>query len=94
MQRAKHVAPGLDACSQRSSQAERRSSDPWYADPPPAGLWPNIVVSGHAPPCEGATDSDPSQQFAEALDRSLHYLISRFTLGLSPMARSEAYISG
>jgi hypothetical protein len=50
---------------------------------PAGGLWPNIVVSGHAPPCEGATDSDPSQQFAEALDRSVHYLISRFTLGLS-----------
>jgi polyhydroxyalkanoate synthase len=38
-----------------------------------------------------ATDEDPSLRLAEVVDRSLHYLLSRFTLGLSPMALSEAY---
>jgi polyhydroxyalkanoate synthase len=36
-------------------------------------------------------DEDPSLQLAEVMDRSLHYLLSRFTLGLSPMALAEAY---
>jgi polyhydroxyalkanoate synthase len=36
-------------------------------------------------------EDDPSSQLAEVLDRSLHYLLSRATLGLSPMALSEAY---
>lgn len=38
-----------------------------------------------------AEDDDPSLRFAEAMDRSLHYLISRFTFGLSPMAMAQAY---
>jgi polyhydroxyalkanoate synthase len=36
-------------------------------------------------------EDDPSSHLAEVLDRSLHYLLSRATLGLSPMALSEAY---
>jgi polyhydroxyalkanoate synthase subunit PhaC len=32
-----------------------------------------------------------SSQLAESLDRSLHYFISRFTLGISPIGLSEAY---
>ena len=36
-------------------------------------------------------DEDISQRMGEALDRSLHYLASRRTLGLSPMAVAEAY---
>jgi polyhydroxyalkanoate synthase len=36
-------------------------------------------------------DDDPSSQLAEALDRSVHYLLSRATLGLSPMGLSAAY---
>jgi hypothetical protein len=36
-------------------------------------------------------DNDPSSQLAEVLDRSLHYLLSRVTLGVSPMGFSEAY---
>ena len=38
-----------------------------------------------------AEDEDPSLRLAEAMDRSLHYLISRFTFGLSPMAMAQAY---
>jgi polyhydroxyalkanoate synthase len=36
-------------------------------------------------------DYDPSSQLAEVIDRSLHYLLSRVTLGISPMALTEAY---
>ena len=36
-------------------------------------------------------DDDPSLRFAEAIDRSLHYLMSRVTFGLSPMAMAQAY---
>ena len=36
-------------------------------------------------------EEDPSLQLAEVMDRSLHYLMSRVTLGLSPMALAEAY---
>lgn len=38
-----------------------------------------------------AREDDPSLRLAEVLDRSLHYLLSRATLGLSPMALAEAY---
>lgn len=36
-------------------------------------------------------DIDASAVFGEALDQSLNYLVSRFTLGLSPAALAEAY---
>jgi polyhydroxyalkanoate synthase subunit PhaC len=36
-------------------------------------------------------EDDPSSQFAEVLDRSFHYLLSRITLGLSPTGLSEAF---
>jgi polyhydroxyalkanoate synthase len=39
----------------------------------------------------GDGDEDPSLQLAEVMDRSLHYLLSRATLGLSPMGLAEAY---
>jgi polyhydroxyalkanoate synthase len=38
-----------------------------------------------------ARDDDPSLRLAEVLDRSLHYAMSRLTLGLSPMALAETY---
>jgi polyhydroxyalkanoate synthase len=38
-----------------------------------------------------AEDDDPSLRLAAAIDRSLHYLVSRFTFGLSPMAMAQAY---
>jgi polyhydroxyalkanoate synthase subunit PhaC len=34
---------------------------------------------------------DTTRQVAESLDRSLHYVISRFTFGISPIGLSEAY---
>ena len=36
-------------------------------------------------------EEDPSVQLAEVMDRSLHYLLSRVTLGLSPMGLAQAY---
>ena len=36
-------------------------------------------------------DRDISASYAEALDRSWHFMLSRFTLGLSPTAVAEAY---
>ena len=36
-------------------------------------------------------EDDPSLRLAEAFDRSLHYGMSRLTLGLSPMALAETY---
>jgi polyhydroxyalkanoate synthase len=38
-----------------------------------------------------AREDDPSLRLAEVLDRSLHYLMSRVTSGLSPMALAETY---
>jgi polyhydroxyalkanoate synthase subunit PhaC len=36
-------------------------------------------------------DDDPSERWAEALDRAVNYALSRVTLGLSPAALAEAY---
>ena len=41
--------------------------------------------------CRLEDNNDLSTNFAEAFDRSQRYLISRFTLGLSPAAVAEAY---
>jgi polyhydroxyalkanoate synthase len=38
-----------------------------------------------------ASEEDRSQRVGEALDRSAHYLASRITHGLSPMAVAEAF---
>ena len=48
-------------------------------------------VAGAPQQSTGVADDDASLLLAETMDRSLHYLISRFTLGLSPMALAEAY---
>ncbi len=39
----------------------------------------------------GEGEEDPSTQMAETLDRLLHYLLSRATMGLSPMGLAKAY---
>ena len=36
-------------------------------------------------------ERDPSVRFAESLDRSVHYWLARWTLGLSPLTLGEAY---
>jgi polyhydroxyalkanoate synthase subunit PhaC len=53
---------------------------------PDGALRPQVAASVTA-----SDDNDPSSQLAEVLDRSLHYLLSRVTLGVSPMGLSEAY---
>ena len=50
---------------------------------------PSKLAPGALPP--GSSTYDPSLEVADILDRSLHYAISRFTLGLSPAAVLEAY---
>ncbi len=50
----------------------------------PAGRMP-------LPSWMGEDGTDPSLEFADVLDRSLNYARSRFTLGLSPAALTEAY---
>ena len=44
-----------------------------------------------APFGAGDAERDPSARFAETLDRSVHYWLSRWTMGLSPLTLSEAY---
>jgi polyhydroxyalkanoate synthase len=46
--------------------------------------WPRLDVPR-------GRDDDPSERYAEAIDRALNYAISRVTLGLSPAALAEAY---
>jgi polyhydroxyalkanoate synthase len=54
---------------------------------------PNAIVSSTivGEPAVELSHHDPSHELAETMDRSLHYLVSRFTLGLSPMAMAQAY---
>jgi poly[(R)-3-hydroxyalkanoate] polymerase subunit PhaC len=52
---------------------------------------PTDAVRACRPDWLAEDGSDPSQELANALDRSLNYARSRFTLGLSPAALAEAY---
>ena len=57
----------------------------------PMDAW---TVAARIAPLLGLTaarEDDPSLRFAEVVDRSLHYAMSRLTLGLSPMALAETY---
>ncbi len=60
------------------------------ADADHPGAPPAPAARPSAPELE-ALDLDPSKHLGEVADRSLHYLISRLTLGLSPMALADAY---
>jgi polyhydroxyalkanoate synthase len=67
----------------RSSQAPRSLGpmDAWTAA---ARITPLLGLTA-------AREDDPSLRLAEVVDRSLHFAMSRFTLGLSPMALAETY---
>ena len=54
-----------------------------------AQAWAAQMPPSFGPPGDG--DEDPSLRMAEAMDRALHYLLSRATFGLSPMGLAEAY---
>ena len=45
----------------------------------------------HLPPLDILAEEDASERFATAVDRSLHYMLSRASLGLSPAALTQAY---
>ena len=74
-----------------------------YASCENAGKWHVPVVahsgsSGEAKSCSAAPlerldadDRDPSLDFANVVDRSINYGLSRLTLGLAPAALAEAY---
>ena len=47
--------------------------------------------SATVPSCLDASDSDPSLDFANIVDRTINYSLSRLTLGLAPAALAEAY---
>ncbi|MEQ1715362.1 MAG: alpha/beta fold hydrolase [Hyphomicrobium sp.] len=69
--------------------------EPAMAPSPPVTLPQTTTAAAQvAAKCTGLrldADRDLSANFAEALDRSRHYMMSRITLGLSPTAVSEAY---
>jgi polyhydroxyalkanoate synthase len=44
------------------------------------------------PPPPSVYETDTATIFGEAMDKSLNYLVSRFTMGLSPVALTEAYL--
>jgi poly[(R)-3-hydroxyalkanoate] polymerase subunit PhaC len=92
MPNPRHVAFAPDTAAQPAQPNAPHQGDGLPFTPGRAGLWPGAAATP-CPPCRGAEDTDPSQRFAEALDRSVHFLMSRFTLGLSPMARAEAFTS-
>jgi hypothetical protein len=78
----------------REEAARSRSGPPGAQPPPtlsPIDAW---TAAARIAPLLGLTaarDDDPSLRLAEVVDRSLHYAMSRFTLGLSPTALAEAY---
>ena len=80
-------APGYDAKVEAQqvpvavSTATVRPIDAWTAA---ARIAPLLGLAA-------TQDDDPSLRLAEALDRSLHFAMSRLTQGLSPMALAEAY---
>ena len=44
-----------------------------------------------APITAGDSERDPSSRLAEVIDRSIHYWLARWTMGLSPITLSQAY---
>ena len=61
------------------------------APPPPMARVRDEMGERQWTDAEADAERDPSVQLAEVLDRSLHYWMSRFTLGLSPMALGLAW---
>jgi polyhydroxyalkanoate synthase len=73
--------------------ADRRQP-PGKAKPPqprPAEAWTAAMRFASLLGTTATSDDDPSLRLAEVFDRSLHYAMSRSTLGLSPMALAETY---
>ncbi|HEX5998496.1 MAG TPA: alpha/beta fold hydrolase [Hyphomicrobiaceae bacterium] len=69
----------------------------------PGSMAPSAAPATGAPNCQvvgkdwlrrefpRGRDDDPSERWAEGLDRALNYALSRVTLGLSPASVAEAY---
>lgn len=76
--------PQPEAPADASGAADQR---PAPAPSAAAAAAPSMAPLSMPPPED---DIDPSLQMAEALDRAFHYLVSRYTFGLSPMAEASA----
>src|SRR5215470_11285524 len=77
----------------RARAAERPRSSGAEPSPlfQPVEAWSAAVQVASLFGTSAAREDDPSLRLAEVFDRSLHYSISRMTLGLSPMALAETY---
>ncbi len=75
------------------AEAARRAPDKAQPSehPEPAQAWTAAVRFASLLGTAAAREDDPSLRLAEVFDRSLHYGMSRLTLGLSPMALAETY---
>jgi polyhydroxyalkanoate synthase subunit PhaC len=64
------------------------------SSPRSAGPTLNAYVAATKPYRNSETNQSDgaSRQLGDSFDRSLHYLVSRFTLGLSPIGVTEAYL--
>ena len=87
-------AGSISAPQPGPEQGQARPAMPCQESPPDIPLFERALNlstqawAAQVPPFLGPVgdgDEDPSLRMAEALDRSLHYLLSRATLGLSPM---------
>jgi len=68
-----------------------QSISPGPSAEPPAADKPSPVPCRATASWRGDAEEDLSQRWADVTDRSIHYMISRLTLGLSPAALLEAY---
>ncbi|MEW5963915.1 MAG: alpha/beta fold hydrolase [Pseudomonadota bacterium] len=89
--RPKLASLGPDEAPEVAPTSKSAANEAHTAAPRPEDARRPIAPSSlaAADPADG-DDIDPSLQMAEALDRSFHYMLSRFTLGLSPMALASA----
>ncbi len=86
--------PDTDCAAQQPVAAalalSSRNTAPW----PEQAMAPGWQTVGNGVPrlhVPHGRDDDPSERWAEALDRSMNYALSRMTLGLSPAALAGAY---
>ena len=69
-------------------QVASRALHPLPVDAVPGGSTAPNTLPAESYAC---TDGDPSLEFASTVDRTIHYVMSRATAGLSPAAVGEAY---
>jgi polyhydroxyalkanoate synthase subunit PhaC len=83
------AGPGGSAPTRRAQPSVGARSEAHNGRPESHGSESHKRVE--CPPASPTSPEDPSSRLAESLDRSLHYFISRFTFGISPIGLFEAY---